>query len=52
MWWFTLMTIDRKLSLQIDFANWRVWQTPPLGGYATIADMEKHARAIIRARDT
>jgi hypothetical protein len=46
IWWYTLKEVDAKLDMQLDFDRWKIWQQPPLGGYATLADMENHARAI------
>lgn len=44
LWWHTLYRIDQRLQLNLDFDHWKIWQEAPLGGYATVADMEKHAR--------
>lgn len=44
LWWHTLYRIDQRLQMNLDFDHWKMWQEAPLGGYATLADMEKHAR--------
>ncbi|GKY90655.1 hypothetical protein MPSEU_000038900 [Mayamaea pseudoterrestris] len=50
IWWYALMRVNDKLDLQLDFAHWKVWQQPPLGGYATRSDLEKHGRAMANER--
>lgn len=44
IWWWTLQTIDKRIGMKLDYENWKRWQEPPLGNYATLKDMEKHAQ--------
>ena len=44
LWWHTLQKVDKKIGLKLDYVYWKPWQQPPLGGYATLKDMEVHAQ--------